>query len=340
MNILAVESSCDETAAAVVSGTRHPVLRSSVVATQTAEHRPFGGVVPEIASRSHIRFITEVIAEALKKAGLKPDEVGLVAATAGPGLPGSLLVGLTAAKTFAWLFRKPFLPVNHTVAHIYAAFLKKPSLQPPLLALVASGGHTELILMKRHGSFSILGRTRDDAAGEAYDKVAKLLRLGYPGGPAVERAAARSRRSVRLPVARMKDGSLDFSFSGLKTAVAQAVEGRHGRTALAAGFQDAVIAALTRRTREALATTRARTLVLGGGVAANSALRAAFARLSRETRTALVIPQAGLCTDNAGMVACAAWYMRPYRRSGLDTPSDPGWQAGKPPRSYGSDGSG
>jgi N6-L-threonylcarbamoyladenine synthase len=325
MNILGVESSCDETAAAVVSGTRRPALVSSVVASQIAIHAPFGGVVPELASRSHIRFITGVMAEALKKARLKPEKIDRVAATAGPGLMGSLLVGLTAARAFAWLLRKPFVPVNHTEAHIMAAFLERPALRPPLLALVASGGHTELIYMKKHGSYRILGRTRDDAAGEAYDKVAKLLNLGYPGGPALERLARRSKNPVRLPVARMKDGSLDFSFSGLKTAVAQSVIG--DKANMAAGFQQAVIAALTGRTREALALTGARTLVLAGGVAANSALRAAFGELARETRVDLVIPRIGLCTDNAAMIACAAWF-NPSVLRGLGAPANSGWQAG------------
>ena len=326
MNILGVESSCDETAAAVVSGARRPALVSSVVSSQVAIHAPFGGVVPELASRSHIRFITEVMAEALKKARLKPENIDRVAATAGPGLMGSLLVGLTAARTFAWLFRKPFVPVNHTEAHIMAAFLEKPALKLPLLALVASGGHTELIYMKRHGSYRILGRTRDDAAGEAYDKVAKLLKLGYPGGPALERLARRSRSPVRLPVARMKDGSLDFSFSGLKTAVAQSTV--TDRAALAAGFQQAVIAALIGRAREALALTRARTLVLAGGVAANLGLRNAFGELGRQVRVSLVVPRIGLCTDNAAMIACAAWF-NPSARRGMRVPADSGWQAGR-----------
>ncbi len=335
MHILGIETSCDETAAAVVSTSpsalRRPRLRSSVVASQMALHRPFGGVVPEIASRSHIRFITEVIGQALAKARLPLKRIDVVAATAGPGLPGSLLVGLTAAKALSYLLHKPFLAVNHIEAHIYAAFLEKPSLKPPLLALVVSGGHTELIAMQRHGQFRILGRTRDDAAGEAYDKVAKLMKLGYPGGPRLERLARRARRAVKLPVARMKDGSLDFSFSGLKTAVALAQV--NDRAALAAGFQQAVIAALVHRTRAALAANHAKTLVLAGGVAANLALRRSFERLAKDVRVSLVVPPASLCTDNAAMIACAGWYQaRRGHRSRLSTPARADWAAGEPAR--------
>jgi len=330
ISVLGIETSCDETAAAVVSGRWAPVPRSSVVASQMALHRPFGGVVPELASRSHIRFITTVIERALAKAGLPLKRVDAVAATAGPGLPGSLLVGLTAAKSLAWMLKKPFIAVNHIEGHIYASFLEEPRPRLPLLALVASGGHTELILMKRHGVFGILGRTRDDAAGEAYDKVAKLLKLGYPGGPELERLARRARSEVRFPVARMKDGSLDFSFSGLKTAVSLA-PGKD-RASLAAGFQRAVIEALSRRTREALRVARVRTLVLAGGVASNSALRAGFKRLAEEERIRLVVPHPSLCTDNAAMIACAGWYIARRRLfSGLDEPARPGWRAGEPP---------
>lgn len=294
-----------------------------------ALHRPFGGVVPEIASRSHIRFITEVVEQALARARLPLKRIDAIAATTGPGLPGSLLVGLTAAKALAYLKRKPFVAVNHIEAHIYAAFLEQPRLTFPVLALVVSGGHTELILMKRHGQFRILGRTRDDAAGEAYDKVAKFLHLGYPGGPRLERLARRARRTVPLPVARMKDASLDFSFSGLKTAVTLAPA--RDRAALAAGFQQAVIEALVRHTRSALAAERPRTLVLAGGVAANQALRGAFGRLAQEVRVTLVVPRLSWCTDNAAMIACAGWYQARRRSyASLATPARADWAAGEP----------
>jgi len=332
--ILGIESSCDETAAAVVAtvpGRGNPRLLSSIVASQMAVHRPYGGVVPELASRSHIRFITEVVDAALTKARIPLRRLDGVAATAGPGLAGSLLVGLTSGKALAFLLRKPFLAVNHIEAHIYAAFLESPGLRPPLLALVASGGHTELIAMPRHGVFTILGRTRDDAAGEAYDKVAKLLGLGFPGGPRLEKFARRATSADRLPVARMKDGSLNFSFSGLKTAVANLAPGSRDRAGLAAGFQQAVIAALVGQTRVALDRSRARTLVLAGGVAANAAVRAAFQRLTAERRIGLAIPSMPLCTDNAAMIACAGWFRaRAGRRDSLAVSAVADWDAGQP----------
>ncbi len=308
-----------------------PQLLSSIVASQVATHRPYGGVVPELASRSHIRFITPVIRDALAKAGVAPSAVDAVAATAGPGLAGSLLVGLTAGKTLAYLLRKPFFAINHIEAHVYAAFLAEPTLKPPLLALVASGGHTELIAMPRHGVFRILGRTRDDAAGEAYDKAAKALGLPYPGGPALEKLARRARREERMPVARMRDGGLGFSFSGLKTAVALAAPKTRDRAALAAGFQRAVIDALLGQTQAALTSTRSRTLVLAGGVAANGALRDAFKAMTAERKVRLVVPPLALCTDNAAMIACAGWYAAKRRRPDrLDTPVRASWPAGSP----------
>jgi N6-L-threonylcarbamoyladenine synthase len=332
--VLGIETSCDDTAAAVAVDGRggRPALRSNVVASQMAQHRPYGGVVPEIASRSHVRFVTEVVAEALRRARISLRRVDAVAATAGPGLPGSLLVGLTAAKSLAYLLRRPLIAVNHIEAHVLSGYLADPPATAPLLALVASGGHTELIAMPRIGTFRILGRTRDDAAGEAYDKAAKLLGLEYPGGPALERAARQARRRVSLPIARIKDGALDFSFSGLKTAVARAVaRGDADRAALAAGFQEAVITALEDRTRRALRETRSRTLVLAGGVAANGALRARFAAMARELGVTFVVPPPALCTDNAGMVAAAGWFAaRRHRFAPLDTPADAGWTAGTP----------
>jgi len=336
--VLGIESSCDETAAAVVTDGRKgagPRLLANVVASQTAVHRPYGGVVPELASRSHIRFITDVIEGALKKARLPLARIDAVAATAGPGLPGSLLVGLTAGKAMAYLLGKPFVAVNHTEGHIYSAFLAEPGLKPPLLALVASGGHTELIACPNLGVFRILGRTRDDAAGEAYDKAGKLLGLAYPGGPGIEKLARGARTTTPLPVARMKDGSLDFSFSGLKTAVREAalrVRGRAARAGLAAGFERAVGEALAGQTRIALRSVRARTLVLAGGVAANGALRERLRVLAAELSVRFVVPPPALCTDNAAMIAAAGWYLAKRRKfSPLATPADSSWDAGSPP---------
>jgi len=335
MIVLGIESSCDETAAAVVASGRkgcNPRLLSSIVASQMAVHRPYGGVVPELASRSHIRFITEVVDEALAKAKVPLRRIDAIAATAGPGLAGSLLVGLTAGKALAFMTGKPFLAINHIEAHVYAAFLADPGLAPPLLALVASGGHTELIAMPRHGVFTILGRTRDDAAGEAYDKVAKLLGLGFPGGPRLEKFARRAKGAVdRLPVARMKDGSLDFSFSGLKTAVANLAPGSRDRAGLAAGFQRAVIEALLGRTRDALAATKAKTLVLAGGVAANTAVREALRALAGERGVGITIPAMPLCTDNAAMISCAGWFRaRAGKRDALAVSAMADWDAGQP----------
>ncbi len=334
MTILGIESSCDETAAAVVSSAPRSGalrLRSSVVSSQVAEHAPYGGVVPEIASRSHIRFITEVIAAALARAKVSLARIDAVAATAGPGLPGALLVGLTAGKAMAYLLKRPFIAVNHIEAHVCSGFLAEADLNPPLLALVASGGHTDLIHLPRHGEYRILGRTRDDAAGEAYDKAAKLLGLGYPGGPKLERLARTATSSSRFPVAKIMDGGLDFSFSGLKTAVAMAVERADGtpKPALAAGFQDAVIAALVGRTTRALDRTKAKRLVLAGGVAANAAIRNRFAVLAKERRIRLVVPPMALCTDNAGMIAAAGWFAAKRKAfSPLTVPARADWKAG------------
>ncbi len=330
---MGIETSCDETAAAVVvsdpARPGRPRLVSSIVASQMAMHRPFGGIVPEIASRAHIRFVTDVMGRALEAARLAAADLDVVAATAGPGLPGSLLVGLSAGKALAYLFRRPFVAVNHIEAHIYSAFLAEPDLEPPLLALVVSGGHTDLISMPRHGTFKIHGRTRDDAAGEAFDKVAKMMSLGYPGGPALERIAGKAKRAVKLPVARMKDGSLDFSFSGLKTAVANALPRARSRGEVARGFQQAVLAALSARTVELLGRERLPVLVLAGGVAANRALRRHFALLTGKLRVRLVVPEFSLCTDNAAMVACAGWFLaRSGARSRLSAPAVSSWGAG------------
>ncbi|MBM4417016.1 MAG: tRNA (adenosine(37)-N6)-threonylcarbamoyltransferase complex transferase subunit TsaD [Chloroflexi bacterium] len=306
MRVLAIESSCDETAAAIVEDGR--TLRSSVVASQVAHHEATGGVVPEVASRQHVAAIVPVVDRALAESDSRPTDIDLVAATNGPGLAGSLLVGLSAAKALAWAWNAPFLGVNHLVGHIYANWLGAQEPVLPAVCLVVSGGHTELIWMEKHLSFTSLGRTRDDAAGEAFDKVARILDLGYPGGPAIERTAATVDQSgaIVLPRAWL-EGSWDFSFSGLKTAVMRLVAEEGPPPALVArGFQDAVVEVLARKTVAAADTLGAKSILLAGGVAANSALRSAVREMSRRPCLA---PSPPLCTDNAAMIAAAACFL-------------------------------
>jgi N6-L-threonylcarbamoyladenine synthase len=341
--VLAVESSCDETAVAVIEDGRR--ILSNVVASQTALHAPTGGIVPEVAARAHLRWMLPVLDEALERAGLgSPAEVDAVAVTHGPGLAGSLLVGLTMAKTLAYLHDRPLVGVNHLEGHIYAAWLHDVEEQTaapefPAVALVVSGGHTFLVEMRDHLSYRPLGRTVDDAAGEAFDKVGRMLGLPYPGGPAIERAAAGlgpGARRLRLPRAWLGD-SLDFSFSGLKTAVRRLLTGEAGGTAddgvtlpadlvveVAAAFQTSVVDVLATKTAEAVARTSAQTIVLGGGVAANGPLRDALAERAAALGVLLVVPRAALCTDNAAMIG-AAGYQRfvAGERAGLDLDARP-----------------
>jgi tRNA N6-adenosine threonylcarbamoyltransferase len=308
MRILGIETSCDETAAAVVDDGR--TVRSSVVASQADLHARYGGVVPEIASRAHVELINDVIAQALLEAGTTLDEVDAVAAVHGPGLAGALLVGVSAAKAIALATGLPYVGVNHHEAHVYAALLEDPSLEPPLVTLVVSGGHTLLIAMDDHGRYRVLGQTVDDAAGEAFDKVARFLGLGYPGGPAIDRLAVQGDpRAVAFPRPMLDDGN-DFSFSGLKTAVVQYVR-KHPDLEVAdvaASFQAAVVDVLVAKLLRVSGQTGIGTIVIGGGVAANSELRA---RVLDEGATAglrVVLPAIDLCTDNAAMVASVAWW--------------------------------
>jgi N6-L-threonylcarbamoyladenine synthase len=315
--ILAIESSCDETGIALVEGGRQ--IHSNVVASQVALHAATGGIVPEVAARAHLRWIVPVLDEALADAGVGLGDVDAVAVTYGPGLAGSLLVGINFAKTLAWVDDKPLVGVNHLEGHVYAAWLLDPGedereLPPfPLVALVVSGGHTFLVEMRDHLTYRLLGQTVDDAAGEAFDKVGRLLGLGYPGGPAIMRAAsAATRRDVTFPRAWLGD-TYDFSFSGLKTAARRRVNG-HGETAdlpaderaeLAWGFQESVVDVLATKTIRAAAETRARAIVVGGGVAANSVLRTRIAGLAEERGLPLIVPRPGLCTDNGAMIGAA-----------------------------------
>jgi len=344
--LLAVESSCDETGVALVEDGRR--VHANVVASQVALHAPTGGIVPEVAARAHLRWIVPVMDEALSTAGVTMADVDGVAVTYGPGLAGSLLVGINFAKTIAWAHGKPLVPVNHLEGHVYAGWLLDPGETDreappfPLVALVVSGGHTFLVEMRDHLTYRLLGTTVDDAAGEAFDKVGRLLGLGYPGGPAISRAAEDAIARDRVfPRAWLGD-SYDLSFSGLKTA-ARRIVGEARRDAglpqderdggplpdpvvaeLAWGFQDSVVDVLATKTLRAAAATGARGIVIGGGVAANAALRARISGEAESRGLAMVIPRPGLCTDNGAMIGAAgARRLAAGVRAGLDLDARP-----------------
>ena len=333
--ILGIETSCDETAAAVVE--RAATVRSSVVNSQVEQHARFGGVVPEVASRAHVDLMVPVVAEALLAAGLEGPEVDAVAATTGPGLVGSLLVGVTAAKSLALVWDVPFVSVNHLEAHLYAAFLEEPDLELPLVVLLVSGGHTMLVLMEGHGQYRLLGSTLDDAAGEAFDKVARYLGLDYPGGPAIDALAMEGDASAfkypralvqENPATLADDRRYAFSFSGLKTAVVNHVRNEPDVAAadVAASFQEAVVDALVTKARWAVEATGAKGLCLGGGVAANSRLRERFLDVCMEPGVRAFLPSRAMCTDNAAMVAAAGWWrLQSDGPSPLDTGANPNW---------------
>jgi N6-L-threonylcarbamoyladenine synthase len=326
VKVLAIETSCDETAAAVVED-GYRVL-SSVVSSQTEIHADFGGVVPEIASRAHLDLITPVVGEALSRAATAPGELSAVAATIGPGLIGSLLVGVSAAKAYAWSWGIPFVGVNHMEGHLHAAFLEDAALSLPMVVLLVSGGHTMLILMqdRTSGEYVLLGQTIDDAAGEAFDKVARFLGLGYPGGPAIERLARQgSPDAVAFPRGLAGKG-YDFSFSGLKTSVVRYVRAHPGADLadIAASFQEAVVDVLATKTRQAAAEMGAKAICIGGGVAANTALRERVQVICQEDGLAGFIPSRAMCTDNAAMIGATAWYrLRTEGPTPLDAPVDP-----------------
>ncbi len=306
--ILAIETSCDETAVAIVkNGTE---LLANVVASQIESHKRFGGVVPEVASRHHVEEITVVIEEALKQAGLKPGDLTAVAVTEGPGLVGALLIGVNAAKAFAFAHGLPLVPVHHIAGHIYANRLVK-EMTFPLLSLIVSGGHTELVLMEEHGTFKVIGETRDDAAGEAYDKVARTLNMPYPGGPHIDKLAQEGEANIDLPRAWLEPNSLDFSFSGLKSAVINTVHNATQRGEvikpedLAASFQASVVDVLVEKTYRAAEQYNVKQVLLAGGVAANKGLRHMLENRFNGTKYDLVIPPLHLCTDNAAMIGAA-----------------------------------
>jgi len=321
---LGIETSCDETAAAVVrSGT---TVLSSVVSSQIDLHARFGGVVPEVASRAHVELLTPVVAEALVEAGIDGPGVDAVAATVGPGLVGSLLVGVSAAKALALVWDVPFVGVNHLEAHVYAAFLEEPDLPVPLVVLLVSGGHTLLVEFSGHGRHRVLGGTVDDAAGEAFDKVARFLGLGYPGGPAIDREALHGDPEAIAFPRPMLDSGLDFSFSGLKTAVINHVRAHPdvGTSDVAASFQAAVVDVLVAKARRAAAEVGAAGLCLAGGVAANSLLRERWLDLCIQEDTRCFVPSRSMCTDNAAMVAAAGWWqLRSDGPTPLDVGADP-----------------
>jgi len=313
--VLAIETSCDETSVAIVNNRK---VLSNIVATQIAAHQPYGGIVPEVASRQHVEMINPAIAQALETAGLGWSAIDGIAATSAPGLVGALLVGLTAAKTLALLHQKPFLGIHHLEGHIYASYLTEPDLEPPFLCLLVSGGHTSLIYVKACGHYETLGQTRDDAAGEAFDKVARLMNLGYPGGPVIDRLAAQGDpKAFALPEGQVSlpTGGFhpyDSSFSGLKTAVLRLVQTlQRDRDILpiadlAASFQETVAKALTKRAIACARDYGLSTIVVGGGVAANSGLRQHLQAAAEPHHLRVLFPPIKFCTDNAAMIGCAA----------------------------------
>ncbi|GHU62807.1 tRNA N6-adenosine threonylcarbamoyltransferase [Clostridia bacterium] len=310
--ILAIETSCDETSAAIVKNGR--TVLSNIIHSQIALHETYGGVVPEIASRSHIEKINEVIEKALAQAQVSLHEIDIIAVTYGPGLVGALLVGVSQAKAIAYALDKPLIPIHHIEGHIAANFLEHKQLRPPFLSLVVSGGHTHLIAVKDYGKFEILGQTRDDAAGEAFDKIARAIGFGYPGGPKIENEAKKGNPyAIPFPKAKVENAPYDFSFSGLKSAVLNYLHKAKQRgenvnlSDLAASFQQAVIDALIEKTALVIEKYSYSTLVLAGGVAANRSLVFQLRKWCEEHRIKFFAPSLVYCTDNAAMIAAAAY---------------------------------
>lgn len=311
--ILAIESSCDETAAAVVKNGLD--VLSNIVASQIDLHRKYGGVVPEIASRKHLELINPVIEEALQTARVTFDQIDGVAATYGPGLVGGLLVGLSAAKALAYVLHKPFIGVNHIAGHIYANFISNPQIESPVVCLTISGGHTNLLYFRELGDYQILGRSRDDAAGEAFDKIARVLGIGYPGGPAVEKISKEGDPvAIDFPRPFINEDNYDFSFSGLKTAVINYIHNKKQKGEklhipdIAASFQQAVIDVLLNKVMKAVQEREVKSVILSGGVAANRTLRQQLSMALAERDLPLYTPALKLCTDNAAMIGAVAYY--------------------------------
>lgn len=310
---LGIESSCDETSVAILRGGRE--ILANVISTQIPVHRKFGGVVPEIASRKHIVNIMPVLDEALHEAGVTLADIDRIAVAYGPGLVGALLVGVSAAKTLAFALDKPLVAVNHLEGHIFANFLSHPDLQPPFMALVVSGGHTSLVHVKDYNHFSLMGQTRDDAAGEAFDKVARVMGLPYPGGPQIDKLAKEGNPdAIDFPMALNEKGNYEFSFSGLKSAVLNYLNSMNlkhieiNKADVAASFQKSVVNILVHKAVEAVRQTGMKKLVLAGGVAANSSLEEHLRRAAEENNLEFYYPSKILCTDNAAMIACRGYY--------------------------------
>ena len=333
--ILAIESSCDETAAAVVKNGRE--VLSNVISSQIELHKLYGGVVPEIASRKHIEKINPVIREALSDAGMTLEDMDAIGVTYGPGLVGALLVGVAAAKAISYAKNIPLVGVHHIEGHISANYIDNKELEPPFLGMVVSGGHTHLVLVKDYGKYEILGRTRDDAAGEAFDKVARAIGLGYPGGPKIDKLAKEGDpKAIAFPRAHIADAPLDFSFSGLKSSVLNYInscEMKHveiNRADVAASFQAAVVDAIVDHTIEAAKMYQIRKVALAGGVASNSALRQAMKERCEKEKLEFFYPSPVLCTDNAAMIGCAAYYeYLAGTRHGLDLNAVPNLKIGQ-----------
>lgn len=311
--ILGIETSCDETSAAIVKNGRH--VLSNIISSQIDLHKKYGGVVPEIASRKHVELIIPVIDQALSEAGIKAEQLDAVAVTYGPGLVGALLVGLSVAKAFAFSTGKPLIGVHHIEGHIAANYIENPGLKPPFICLVASGGHSHIVHVQDYDKFEVLGQTRDDAAGEVFDKVARALGLGYPGGPLIDKVSVQGDSSrIAFPKVYFEDGSLDFSFSGLKTAVLNFIN--HCRqkgencsvSDIAASFQKAVVEVLVDNTIKAAMQKHIDVIAIAGGVASNSMLRKHMTETASSKGIKVLFPRPVLCTDNAAMIACAGYF--------------------------------
>ena len=313
MNILAIESSCDETAAAVVQDGRK--VLSNIISSQIEIHKLYGGVVPEIASRKHIEKVIQVVDEALKEASLTMDEIDAVAVTYGPGLVGALLVGVSAAKSIAFAHNKPLIGVHHIEGHISANYIENEELEPPFLCLVVSGGHTNLVIVKDYGEYEVLGKTRDDAAGEAFDKVARAIGLGYPGGPKIQKISEEGNKAaIAFPRAKVADNPFDFSFSGLKSSVLNYINSCEmkgeeiNKADIAASFQEAVVDVLVSHTIEGAKQLGFKKIAMAGGVASNTVLREEMKEACERRGFMFYHPSPILCTDNAAMIGAAAYY--------------------------------